>query len=331
MSESRSTPARQSAARANSPLAVLHTSSTESRRLWGAAIVVAALALLLLVGLLSVNSESSCAGDAADASVLPASKSPATQGIGLQPIKAQQAHSEGDLVAGEALFFDPSPLFLPTRWNAGAGGMPEVLFQEAEELFEDYAPKLRFAREGIGTGLLGNAASAATSAAVSAAARASELVFSDEDSFGLSVIGRREEELARLPERGARLEVVATSANGLASTSALARAATDALAWSATDVLAEASSGAPERVEIAAARRVIVRDLVPPASFSSADNWRPLELAAVVDEAGLVGAVMLVQSSGVEAVDEFFRDYVVSELRLGARVGPGVYRILAGP
>jgi len=302
---------------------VLRTSSTESRRLWGAAVAVALLALLLLIGLLSVNSEGGSAGDAADASGAPASKPQAAQGIGLQPIKAQQAHSEGDLVAGEALFFDPSPLFLPTRWNAGAGGMPETLFQEAEELFEDYAPKLRFAREGIGIGLLGNADSAVTSAVASASARASELVFSDEDSFGLSVIGRREEELARLPERGARLEVVATNANGLAATGALAEAA--------LDVLTEVARGAPERVETAVARRVIVRDLVPPASFSGADNWRPLELAAVVDAVGLVGAVMIVQSSGVEAVDEFFRDYVMSQLHLGERVGPGVYRILAGP
>jgi len=265
----------------------------ESRRLWGVAVAVAALVLLLLVGLLSFNSEREPErwSEGAGAARLAPSQNFTAQTVGLQPIRAQPFHGEGDLVADEALFFDPSPLFLPTRWNAGAVGMPESILQEAEELFEDYAPKLRFAREGVGSGLLGNADSAE--------ARASELVFADEDGVGLSVMGRRAEEPVRLPERSGRLEVVATSAQ--------------------------------VRQGNATARRVLVRDLVPPAVPSGAGNWQPLELAAVVDAAGLVGTVTLVQSSGVEAVDEFFRDYVVRELRLGARVGPGIYRILAGP
>jgi len=277
------------------------TKEAQSRRLWGAAIAVGALVLLLLVGLLSLNIRERGGADAeADALALPSPKPHAAQAVGLQPIKAQSAHSESDLVAGEALFFDPSPLFLPTRWNAGAGGMPEMILQEAEELFEDYAPKLRFAREGIGGGLLGDEDLVATGASASAVAvRAVELAFSDEDSFAFSVIGRTAESPAPLPERGARLEVVAIAEPS----------------WSA----------------VATARRVIVRDLVPPAAFSAADNWRPIELAAVVDAAGLVGAVTLVRSSGVESVDEFFRNYVANELRLGERVGPGIYQILAGP
>jgi len=287
MSEGRSSPA---------------PSSDESRRLWGVAVAVALLALLLLVGLLSLNlgREEEPAGGVGGAITVP-SQSSAAQTVGLQPIRGQQSqHSESDLVAAEALFFDPSPLFLPTRWNAGAIGMPETILQEAEELFEDYAPKLRFAHEGIGSGIL-RSADSATSAPASAAsgARASELVFSDEDGVGRLSIGRGAEEPARLPERSARLEVVT--------------------------IRAEA------RAETPMARRVIVRELVPPAVSSGADNWQPLELAAVVDASGLVGAVMLVQSSGVEAVDAFFRDYVVSELHLGERVGPGVYQILAGP
>jgi len=256
----------------------------ESRRLWGAAVIVAAPVLLLLIGLLSLNLErEEEPSEGAATALTPPSRSPAAQTVGLQPIRTQPLHSESDFVAGEALFFDPSPLFLPTRWNAGAVGMPEWILQEAEELFEDYAPKFRFAREAIESEILGYADSAG--------ARAVELVFSDEDGFGLSVIGRAADAPARLPERSARLEVV----------------------------------------ETALARRVIVRELVPPAVLLGQDNWRPLELVALVDAAGLVGAVTLVQSSGVEAVDEFFRDYVVRELHLGERVGPGVYQILAGP
>jgi len=260
--------------------------AAESRRLWGAAVAVATVALLLLLGLLSFNNGQGPRGGSAGeppatSAFLP--NAPAPQTVGLQPIRSQSSSNEGDLVAGEALFFDPSPLFLPTRWNAGAIGMPESILQEAEELFEDYAPKLRFAREGVGGGLWDDTDSAAE--------LASELVFADEDSVGLSEMGRRAEEPVRLPERSARLEVL----------------------------------------EAQAARPVIVRELVPPAVAPGADGWRPLELAAVVDAVGIVGAVTLVQSSGLESVDEFFRDYVVSHLHLGERVGPGIYRILAGP
>ncbi|KXU35309.1 hypothetical protein AXK12_05535 [Cephaloticoccus capnophilus] len=252
------------------------------RRLWGAALAVAALALLLLLGLLSLNLGGEL--EPSEVARTAPSRNRAAQPVGLQPIRSQQSpHGESDLVAAEALFFDPSPLFLPTRWNAGAVDMPETILQEAEELFEDYAPQLSFAREGIGSGLLGNTDSAEL--------RAAELVFSDEDGVGLSVIGRGAEEPARLPERSGRLEVR----------------------------------------ETATARRVVVRDLVPPTTPAGAANWQPLELAAVIDAAGLVGPVTLVHSSGVEAVDEFFRDYVVSGLHLGERVGPGVYQILAGP
>jgi len=262
------------------------------RRIWVAAVAVAALALLLLVGLLSLNVEREAEAREEAGGDLAPNLNRAAQTVGLQPIRSQQSpRSESDLVAAEALFFDPSPLFLPTRWNAGVVGMPESILQEAEELFEDYSPKLSFAREGIGSGLLGNSESATSVPAAAAAGRVAELVFSNEDGVGLSVIGRGAEEPARLPARGARLEVR----------------------------------------ETATARRVIVRDLVSPAVPVGAANWQPLELAAVVDAVGLVGSVTLVQSSGVEGVDEFFRDYLVSELHLGERVGPGVYQILAGP
>jgi len=263
---------------------------TESRRLWGAAVAVAVLVLLLLVGLLSIDIQRELESSEAQGGLRtsPNQQSQAAQTVGLQSVRSQQSPlGERDLVAAEALFFDPSPLFLPTRWNAGVIGMPESILQEAEELFEDYTPKLRFAREGIGSELWASADSAE--------ARASELALSDEDGVGLSVIGRRAEVPVPLPERGARLEVVAIDG------------------------------------QAQSARRVVERDLVPPAAPAVSANWQPLELAAVVDATGLVGAVTLVQSSGVEAVDEFFRNYVASELRLGERVGPGIYRILAGP
>jgi len=283
------------------------TAQHTSRRMWGAAVAAALLLLLLLFGVLSINIEnadrvggrreiaasSTSVAASAGSGYAAAAAAPhhAAQRVGLQAIAGTLPQRESDLVAGEALFFDPSPLFLPTRWNAGGGGLPDAILQQAEELFEDYAPRLRFPREGVGGAILGQAASAE--------ARASALLFSEEGSreaTTLSALGRRTVKPARLPVRSGRVEVLATAA---------------------------------PLAPLAPQPRVLALDVSEP--VPSAESWRPLELAAVLDAAGLVGAVTLVRSSDVEAVDEFFRDYVARLLDASPRLAPGVYRIVVGP
>jgi hypothetical protein len=56
-----------------------------------------------------------------------------------------------------------------------------------------------------------------------------------------------------------------------------------------------------------------------------------MEFIARVERAGLVGPPLLIQSSGVRAVDEFAQNYLVKTARIGARLPPGSYRITVGP
>jgi hypothetical protein len=60
-------------------------------------------------------------------------------------------------------------------------------------------------------------------------------------------------------------------------------------------------------------------------------GWKPMEFIASVDPVGLVGPVWVTSSSGVEDVDNFFRNYLARTFRLGDRLTPGFYRIVVGP
>jgi hypothetical protein len=60
-------------------------------------------------------------------------------------------------------------------------------------------------------------------------------------------------------------------------------------------------------------------------------DYAPLEFLAVVSSAGLIGDPILVVGSGWEEVDSFVRSYLVKTFSLGARLGPGRYRVLVGP
>lgn len=56
-----------------------------------------------------------------------------------------------------------------------------------------------------------------------------------------------------------------------------------------------------------------------------------MEFIVRTEPAGLVGSPLLTRSSGVEAVDDFTRNYLVKTARIGARLPPGSYRITVGP
>lgn len=48
------------------------------------------------------------------------------------------------LLRERALYFDPTPLFLPTPLNFGQGGLPRRLVRQPGQVFENFAPKLHF-------------------------------------------------------------------------------------------------------------------------------------------------------------------------------------------
>lgn len=62
-----------------------------------------------------------------------------------------------------------------------------------------------------------------------------------------------------------------------------------------------------------------------------ASGWQPLEFLVAIGPAGLVGTPVIVQRSGREEVDRFFQNYLAKILRLGERLPPGSYHVLAGP
>ena len=63
-------------------------------------------------------------------------------------------------------------------------------------------------------------------------------------------------------------------------------------------------------------------------------EWQPMELIAAVEPGGLVGQPLLVVSSGVEKVDQYFLEYLVKNWRVGERLSKlktGFYVIKLGP
>lgn len=59
--------------------------------------------------------------------------------------------------------------------------------------------------------------------------------------------------------------------------------------------------------------------------------WQPLQFIASVNAAGLVGPLILAERSGVEEVDQHYRNYLVQTFRIGERLAPGIYRVTIGP
>lgn len=92
-----------------------------------------------------------------------------------------------------------------------------------------------------------------------------------------------------------------------------------------------ARGGIVEVVSVATAEKLMARSLPIEARPPGDRPWQPLEFSAVVNAAGLVGALELTASSRVEAVDNYFKNYLVQQLRIGDRLPPGFYRITVGP
>lgn len=185
-----------------------------------------------------------------------------------------------NLMSDEARFFDPTPLFLPTEWNADQNALPASVLNEPGRMFQDFPSRMVFQEGGVGLEFPGTVRLPARPGDVLTAAEA------DAPYFGM---GRSDLAVPALAARGGYLEVTASD-NG-------------------RSVLAEPLTGAK-----------------PPVAF-----WRPLEMLAAVNAAGLVGRLSFIERSGVEEVDNYFQNYLVKSLNLGQRLPPGFYRISVGP
>jgi|UniRef100_UPI00404B9790 hypothetical protein len=187
---------------------------------------------------------------------------------------------ESNLVAAEAHFLDPTPLFLPTEWNAGQNILPSSVLRDPGQMFKDYPSRLVFAETSMGLQFPDR---------IQVPQNSKDTINIVEERAKFQAIGRIDGLPAKLSARGGYLEVSLTG-NG-------------------EQVLAEAVPEMP----------------IPDG------NWRPVELMGVVNAAGLVGRLTLVQSSGVVEIDAFYRDYLEKTLLIGARLKPGFYRISVGP
>jgi hypothetical protein len=84
--------------------------------------------------------------------------------------------------------------------------------------------------------------------------------------------------------------------------------------------------------EVGTGRLVKVPDVASSVVLPAGQTeWQPVEFLVCVTAEGLMGRPVETVSSDVEDVDVFFRDYLEKTLRLGERLSPGLYRVVAGP
>lgn len=181
-------------------------------------------------------------------------------------------------ISDEAALLDPTPLFLPTRWNAS---QRELVAPEIGGRYQGFdSPKFSFAETEVKLGL---------PPPVRMPAGPGDIVSADAWSAGLVGFGRPAARTVSLVRRSAFFEVV------------------------------RAADG----------KKVFTQSISEPLPTRGA--WQPVEFAAGVDSAGLVGPLTVTVRSGIEEVDSFLSNQLVKTHRIGERLAPGFYRIFVGP
>lgn len=247
----------------------MRVSPQDDAKLWGRAAVLAGLLFVGAFLLLSLRrpalKEVSKASSPGDAKV--------------ELTRLQE--STGDtLVADEARFFDPTPLFLPTEWNTDQKPLPATILNDPGRMFQDFPSRLMFASDGLALKLPDP---------IKVPAKPADTIGTMHGATTFLGWGRGDGEVAALPARGGYLDVVLVNDG----------------------------------------RRVLSEAL--PKADPPIGNWRPIELLAAVNTAGLVGQFSFVERSGIEEVDVYFQNYLVQVTHLGERLRPGFYRISVGP
>ena len=168
--------------------------SSEERRMWGVAVLLAATVFVGLVLLFRMPEPA--AKQATD------SKNAASKGGISMGLTRLDTVSGDALLNEEATLFDPTPMFLPTEWNVGRNVLPDNLIRHTDRAFENYQPKLTFGEVGLAL---------AFPAAIVVPAKASEALALLEPQQPFLGIGRTDPVINGLADRGARVEVIAAS------------------------------------------------------------------------------------------------------------------------
>ncbi len=184
------------------------------------------------------------------------------------------------LFVDEATLLDPTPLFLPTRWNSGQNPLPASLIRDLTGSFADYPAQVFHIETSLALSFPPNGQLPGDSVG---------LLGVLESRTPFIGMGRSEGAVPVLVAREAVVEVV--------------EAGSGRRVWSET-----------------------VREERFPVT-----NWQPMEFLLAVDVMGLVGPPVVVQRSGSERIDAFFKDYLARTLRVGERLSPGSYRVRVGP
>lgn len=104
------------------------------------------------------------------------------------------------LLNEEAMLFDPTPLFLPTEWNVGHNTLPDNLMRDTGHSLSDYPAQLTFDEVGVALGIR---------SPVEVPAKVTDVLPMLGRQQPFAGMGRTDATVAVLPERGARVEVVA--------------------------------------------------------------------------------------------------------------------------
>ena len=81
----------------------------------------------------------------------------------------------------------------------------------------------------------------------------------------------------------------------------------------------------------AAGGRVVLAEALAEAKPPGTGTWEPIEFLAVVNAAGLSAPLVPTVRSKLEEVDAYFANHLTQQVRIGAKLAPGVYRIWVGP
>lgn len=210
------------------------------------------------------------------------------------------ADQRSRILGEEAILFDPTPLFLPTRFNSTQIDVATMTHREPGESFKPFPPQYAFSDEAFSISF--------PDPAKPPAQPVDALVYG-RTGTPYALFGRFERPEAPLATRMAFLEVVHMKTGRTVFSKAIPPPAQQA-----------GDGNAPKQA--------------PPPEALSTMNWRPLEFLAAIDVAGLVGSPTLAGAgSGSPAIDQYWEHYLAGGLHLGAQseLSAGFYMLRIGP
>ena len=132
------------------------------------------------------------------------------------------------LKKNDAALTDPTPLFLPTEWNAGQNALPANTQREPGGSFQGYPAKLAFAENDLKLNL---------PAPVSVPRRPADALTSDRSSQRVMELGRANQNISQLITRKAFMEIMQAGSGDRMLAQALPDAAPPGRAWQPLEFL----------------------------------------------------------------------------------------------